>query len=120
MRLFTTVAVACLLAFAPAAWAADQDFTVVNKTGYQIDDLWVSPASSSNWGRELMGRGTVLEDGDSYDVAFAHNTKACKFDMKVKYHDEDEATWQNLDLCEISKVSLFYDRKAGTTRARTE
>ena len=121
MRLSSIAVVAAgFMAFAPAAFAADQDFTVVNKTGYQIDDIWVSPASSSNWGRELMGRGNVLDDGDSYDVSFSVNTKACKFDMKVKYHDEDEATWTNLDLCSISKVSLFYDRKANTTRARTE
>ena len=121
MRLSHITAIAVgLLAFAPTAFAADQDFTVVNRTGYQIDDIWVSPASSSNWGRELMGRGNVLDDGDSYDISFGRNTSSCHFDMKVKYHDEDEATWNNLNLCEISKISLFYDRKAGTTRARAD
>ncbi len=108
------------LVFAPGAFAADQDFTVVNRTGYQIDDIWVSPATSRNWGRELMGSGTVLDNGDSYDVSFGHATNACHFDMKVKYHDDDEATWNDINLCEISKISLFYDRKAGTTRARAE
>ncbi len=121
MRLPLLVAFgASLLAFAPLAFAADQDFTVVNRTGYQIDDIWVSPASSSHWGRELMGRGNVLDAGDSFDVSFGRETSHCHFDMKVKYHDDDEATWQDLNLCEISKITLFYDRKAGTTRARTE
>lgn len=121
MRLSIIAALsACLVAFAPIANAADQDFTVVNRTGYQIDDIWVSPASRSNWGREIMGRGTVLEDGDSYDVNFRSGTSACKYDMKVQYNDGDTATWSGLDLCTISKVSLFWDRKAGTTRARTE
>ena len=121
MRLATYAIVAAgLLACAPIAHAGDQDFTLVNRTGYQIDDLYVAPSASDNWGREIMGSGNVLDDGDSYDVSFSRNARACKFDLKVKYHDGDEATWQSLDLCQISKVSLYYDRKARTTRARTE
>ena len=121
MRLPLAVAFGvALLAAVPLANAADQDFTVINRTGYQIDDIWVSAASSANWGREVMGRGNVLDDGESVDINFGRNTSACRYDLKVRYHDEDEATWHNLDLCQISKVSLFYDRKGGTTRARTE
>ena len=100
--------------------AADQDFTVVNRTGYQIDDIWVSASSSGRWGRELMGRGNVLVDGDSYDVNFPRSASGCQYDLKVKYNDGDEATWTGINVCNISKVSLFYDRKAGTTRMRTE
>ena len=121
MRLATyAIITAGLLAFAPVAHAGDQDFTLVNRTGYQIDDLYVAPSASNNWGREIMGQGNVLEDGDSYDVSFARSSRACKFDLRVKYHDGAEATWQTLDFCQISKVSLYYDRKAQTTRARTE
>ena len=41
-------------------------------------------------------------------------------DLKVKYNDGDEATWQSLNLCNISKVTLFWDRKNEATRAVTE
>ncbi len=121
MRLFSSVALAAgLLAFAPSAHAGDQDFTLVNRTGYQIDDLWVSPSRSDSWGREIMGRGNVLSDGDTYDVSFSRHAQACHFDLKVQYNDGDVATWRDLNLCEISKVSLYWDRKNNTTRARTE
>jgi hypothetical protein len=109
-----------LLALAPMAQAADQDFTVVNKTGYEINDIWVSAAASESWGDELMGKGNTLSDGDSLDISFPHGTDSCHFDMKVRYLDKDVSTWSNLDLCSISKISLFWDRKAGVTRARTE
>ena len=114
------IVAAGLLAATPAAYAGGQDFSLVNRTGYQIDDLYVAPSASDNWGREIMGRGNVLTNGDSYDVSFSRGARACHFDLKVRYHDGDEATWRDLNLCEISKVSLFWDRRNNTTRARTE
>lgn len=121
MRLLQAALVAAsVFAFAPAANAADQDFTIVNRTGYQIDNIWVSASASNRWGRELLGRGNVLSDGDTFDVDFRSNTRNCNYDLKVMYHDKDEATWTNINACEISKASLFYDRRNNTTRLRTE
>ncbi len=111
---------ACLLGLMPSARAGDQDFSLVNKTGYQIDNLYVSRHSSRNWGQEIMGRNAVLEDGDTYEVNFPRNAQACHYDLKVAYHDGTEAVWNDLDLCSISTVTLFYDRRNNTTRARTE
>ena len=111
---------ASLLSFAPMAQAANQDFTIVNRTGYEINDIWVSRASGNDWGRELMGRGNILSDGESFDVSFPNGTRACRFDLRVRYTDNETAVWNDMDICSISRVSLFYDRKAGGTRARTE
>jgi len=101
-----------------AAFAGKQDFTLANKTGYQIDEVYVSESRSSHWGRDIMGRGS-LGDGDTVDVTFDHGS-ACHFDLKVKYEDGDNAEWSNLNLCDISKVTLYWDRKNQTTRASTE
>ena len=35
------------------------------------------------------------------------------------YH-RDEATWKSLNLCSISKVTLYWDKKNEVTRAVTE
>jgi hypothetical protein len=121
MRVLRTgLLTATLFAVPVAASAADQDFTVVNKTGYQIDDIYTSPHRSSSWGHELMGRGNVLVDGDSFDVNFRHERSACHFDLKVTYHDNTEATWGDLNLCEISTVTLHYNRRTDTTSATYE
>ena len=111
---------ASMLAFTPVVNAADQDFTIVNRTGYQIDNIWVSASASNRWGRELLGRGNVLSDGESFDVDFRSGTRNCRYDLKVMYHDKDEATWTNINACDISKASLFYDRRNNSTRLRTE
>jgi hypothetical protein len=111
------VAVALAAMTAGAAFASDADFTLVNKTGYQIDDVYVSPASSDDWGNDIMGKD-ALADGEKVDIVFPHGGKACKFDIKVKYNDGDTAEWTSVDLCEYETISLFWDGK--TTRATGE
>ncbi len=110
----------CGLAFCglalPAA-AADQDFKLVNKTGYQIDSVYVGPHSSSQWGRDIMGQD-ALSDGEGVNITFPNRTSACSYDIKVAYNDGDEATWDSVNLCKVSKVTLYW--RNGATRAVTE
>lgn len=101
------------------ARAGNQDFTLVNRTGYQIDEVYVSRVNNRNWGHDVMGRKT-LSDDESVDITFDAPDRACRWDLKVVYNDGDEAVWNNLNLCNINKVSLFWDRKQQTTRAVTE
>ncbi len=107
--LFATLAV--------PAMAADQDFRIVNRTGYQIDEVYVGASSSRSWGKDLMGKD-ALSDGESVNITFPNRTTACKFDIMVKYNDGDDATWNGVNLCQVSKVTLYW--RNGTTRAVTE
>lgn len=101
------------------AHAGDQDFTLVNRTGYQIDGIFVSPNSEPKWGPDIMGRD-ALADGEQVAITFVREADACKWDLKARYNDGEQATWAGVDLCTTSKISLFYDHDAGTTRAVTE
>jgi hypothetical protein len=115
------LAASALILSAGAAFAAgDQDFTLRNKTGYQIDNVYLSKPNQDSWGSDVMGRGNVLEDDASTDITFHDSARGCHWDLKVMYHDKDTASWTNLNLCEISTVTLHYDRKSGVTRASTE
>lgn len=102
-----------------SAYAGQQDFTLQNRTGYQIDEVYVSRSSSRNWGGDIMG-SDALEDGKSVNVTFNAPDNVCRWDMKVKYNDGDEATWNSLNLCNITTVTLFWDKKKEVTRAVTE
>ncbi len=115
--LVSTVLLSSVLA--GSAMAGEQDFKLVNKTGYQIDEVYVSRASSKSWGRDLMGRG-ALEEDSSVDITFNAPADACRWDLRVKYNDGDTAEWGNLNLCNIDTVTLYWDRKNGTTRAVTK
>lgn len=110
--LFTSMA-------AGPAFAGDQDFKLVNKTGYQIDEVYVSRVSSKNWGTDVMGEG-ALEEDSSVNITFNAPANACRWDLRVKYNDGDTAEWGNLNLCNIDTVTLYWDRKNGTTRAVTK
>ena len=118
-RLVYALAVLGGLFAAGAAYAAKQDFTLVNRTGYQIDSVYISKSSSNSWEEDVMGRDT-LDDGDSVDISFEKGERGCRYDLMVKYNDGDKSYWTDLDLCSISKIQLFWDRKAGATRAVTE
>ncbi len=114
------LATTLLAAFAATpALAGDQDFKLVNKTGYTIDEVYVSRTSSKSWGNDIMGRGTLEADA-SVNITFNAPDSVCNWDLKVKYDDNDTAEWSNLNLCNISTVTLFWDRKNQTTRAVTD
>lgn len=116
-KILSTLAVACVPLFAATPVLADNlDFTLVNKTGYVISEVYVSSAASNEWEEDVMGRD-VLSNGERVDIEFERGSKGCKWDLKVVYDDEEEATWKGFDLCSISEVTLRYDRKKGTTWA---
>ena len=111
------IAALMLLGVGGIAHANDADFTLKNKTGYQIDEVYVSRHSSSNWGRDRMGSDS-LADGETIDIAFPHGNGACRFDIKVKYHDDSStAEWGDVDLCRYTGISLYWDPKRQVTRA---
>jgi hypothetical protein len=113
-KLFSMTAV-CLFV-AGGALANDADFTLKNKTGYQIDEVYISLPSSKNWGNDIMGKGN-LGDGEKVKITFPHGNDNCKFDIKVKYDDGDSSEWGGVDLCQYETITLYWDKKAQQTRA---
>ncbi|HQS10012.1 MAG: argininosuccinate lyase [Rhizobiales bacterium 24-66-13] len=111
-------ALSCFMMIAaPVHAAGKQDFVLVNKTGYDISHVYVSPVKSDDWEEDVLGKD-VLEDGDTWTIKFNRSTNACKWDLKVVYDDDDStAVWKNIDLCSVSKITIRYNRKSDTTSA---
>jgi hypothetical protein len=100
------------LMYAPAARAGEQDFTLHNKTGVEIHALHVSPHSASEWGEDILGQDT-LAVGASLEIKFGRREKAAKWDLRIEDDKGNSLTWENLNLLEISEVTLhFKDGKA--------
>lgn len=51
-----------LAAAVPALGQVQLDFTLVNRTGYTISEVYVSPQSSDSWEEDIM-EADQLEDG---------------------------------------------------------
>jgi hypothetical protein len=103
---------------APAKAELNLDFTLVNKTGYPIKELYIGPTSSDDWGDNLLKRS--LKDEQSFDLTFSPKATAKKWDIKVVYEDGDKAQWLGYKLEEISKITLFWDNEKQKSTAKTE
>jgi hypothetical protein len=96
-----------VLASANTGVAGDQDFTVINKTGVEINALYVSPADKNNWGEDILGQDT-LPDGGTADIEFDPEEEADKWDLRIEDKEGTSIVWNDLDLTEISKVTLNF------------
>lgn len=104
---------------AGSAFAGDADFTLLNRTGYTLREVYVSPSHKNAWGKDRMGDG-FLDNGKSRLFKFSDKS-ACKQDLKVVFDDDDsEVIWEEFDLCELSKITLKYNRKTREVSADTE
>ncbi len=113
-----TLAALATLALGTVARAEKQDFTLVNKTGYEIEKVYVSPSKSNNWEEDVLGDDN-LDDGETFDMHFT-GYSTCKFDIKVVYADGDTATWGDVNLCSISKLTLRWNKSSGETTAHAD
>ena len=106
--------VACL-----PAYAGDADFTLVNRTGYTLRAIYLTPANSKSWGKDRMG-DAVLDNGKSRLFKFADKS-ACMQDLMVVFDDDgSDVVWEDFDLCALNKITLKYNRKTDTVSADTE
>ena len=95
--------------------AGEQDFTLVNKTGFDIHSVFVSPHSTEEWEEDILGRD-VLPSGDHVDIKFSRTAKGKLWDLKVADKDGKGYVWENINLLEVSKVTVQYkDGKASAT-----
>ena len=115
-RSFPLLGFALALTFATGASllrAGDQDFVLVNKTGYDIDEVYLAPANQKSWGEDVMDKD-ILANGAKVPIEFSHKEKECIWDMKIVFSDEEEAIWEDFDLCEVQEITLKYQGKRPT------
>lgn len=118
MKKHILLAIASLLA-AGAAVAGDADFTLANRTGYDIREVYISASHRNAWGNDRMGDG-VLENGRSKLFRFSDKA-SCKQDIMVVFDDDgSKVVWEDVDLCEINKITLKYNRSTKTVSADAE
>ena len=113
----SVAALSLLLASAALAFQGKQDFTLINKTGVEIHELYVSPHSTEAWEEDVLGTDT-LPSGKSVGIKFSPKEKAKLWDLKVVDGEGNSIEWERLNLLEISEVTLYY--KDGKAWAETK
>jgi hypothetical protein len=56
---FKSLIVAASLAIGQLAFAGDADFTLTNRTGYDIESVYITPSKSKSWGQDRLGRSIL-------------------------------------------------------------
>lgn len=110
-----------LITAAPVSRAASQmDFVLVNGTGYQINEVYIGPSASDEWGENILD--AVMPDGSTATVTFqpaADDVQA--WDLMIAWDDDSPNTyWRGLKLAEIHQITLKYDRETDETSAVLE
>lgn len=106
--LLVLVAAMFIAVGAAKSQAGDQDFVLINNTGVEINNLYVSPASADEWGDDILGDNTV-EDGNSVTVKFPREADECNWDFMVKDEEGTGVQWTNIDLCKYGKITLHIE-----------
>lgn len=104
---------------AAATTGSSTSFRLANATGSAISELYVSPTKSKTWGKDILGDHTI-ENGEAWKITVPQAKGRCMQDLKVVFDDNSEAIWESLDLCNLTKITLTYDRRSGVTTAKTE
>ncbi|MBI2841097.1 MAG: argininosuccinate lyase [Acidobacteria bacterium] len=97
-----------LFGFARNGDAGEQDFTLANETGDDIDSLYLSPTEAYDWGDDVLGK-EFLGDGHSIEISFSHGEHECLWDFMVKDDEGNSVEWDSIDLCQYSTITLHKD-----------
>ena len=89
------------------AGEGDLDFTLVNKTGKILDQVYVGPTASEEWGSDIMGKDVVGED-ESVSITFHPKATAKHWDLKIVFQDGSSSVWTNFDLTTIEEITVSY------------
>ncbi len=100
-------AVLLLILLFTAITASADSIVVINKTGYDLYYLQVSPSDSDEWGEDVLGDDVLLDGGnikldiDGYDV--------CELDIMAVDEEDDAYIIWSFDSCSGSKVVFTMD-----------
>lgn len=106
-----------ILGFSSITFASQLDFTIINKTDFDMMNLWVASSEGNNkkWGEELL-KGQPIESGQSQFIYFTdadgvYNTS--KWSIAVRDRDGKDFIWRNIDLAKYSIITIYYNPDDG-------
>ena len=113
-----SMVVALLSLITGSALAVDTTFLLINSTSYPISEMSITQHDMGMWSPNLY-HGPAIRPGESRQIVIPASQLVCQVDIKLGFSDgTPAATWQYLNLCNLRKLQVFYDRYSGITTAR--
>ena len=113
-----SIAVAALSLFAGSALAVDTTFLLINSTSSPISGMSISQSQLGMWSPNVL-HPPIIKVGEARQVVIPASQLVCMVDIKLSFADGGApAIWQYLNLCDLRKLQVFYDRYSGVTTAK--
>lgn len=77
---------------------------ILNNTGYTIYHLYMTPATSTDWGDDLLGVFEIIQDGQKYDTGIASDSTL--YDIRLVDSDGDSYTQWDVDVSQSNTVQF--------------
>ena len=97
------------------AESTNLSFTLVNRSGFVIQKLYLSPSELSRWDwdeDEIVGDGFPVSRGDKIDINMNNNADRMKFrhwDMRVIFDDGKYWEFHAINLSSINTMNINVD-----------
>ena len=93
-----------------------QDVKVINNTGVEIAEMYISASQKNDWEEDVLGQDTFAS-GTELNIKFEEEEEAQYWDLMVKDSEGNSITWTNIDLFTISEITLNFDSATGEATA---
>ena len=104
---------AVLMSLATTADAdANKKVKIINETRHAMVQFHASRVGTKSWEEDILGQDT-LANGESLKISFDDRDKRVHWDLKVTDKEGNSLEWEDLNLVEISEVTLHWDAKKG-------
>lgn len=84
----------------PERVVANPSFTLVNRSGETIREVYVSLTTNRNWGADRLGPRNILPPGASMQISLPRG-EVCTVDMRIVYMDRRVMERRNVETCSV-------------------
>jgi hypothetical protein len=79
--------------------------TVVNKTTFNVDRIFLSPVEEKNWGDDILGETEILAPGDQVEIEI----DCGEWDVKLVAEDASTCELSAVDICSADTWEITSD-----------
>jgi hypothetical protein len=107
---YTTLIVFALIIGSATAKAQNifLDFTLINKTGVDIYELYISPSDAEYWEDNIIG-SDPLEHNTYVDIEFSPYAASDFWDIMIVDYEGTSVIFEQLNLTDILELTLYID-----------
>ena len=85
---------------------SNQDFSITNKTGMILVDVFISAHDAEHWGPDVIPKDMIL-DGETFNFTFTDvSSDKCSWDILFTADNGQKYYMKGVDLCNTVSITL--------------